>query len=233
MDLFEEYVKGYDFNNDKIVRKYKHTLRVKALCEVIAEDLNLNNEQKKIASLCGLYHDIARFEQATRYNSFDDDKTIDHGDLGYEIFLNEFADKLQLNQKDRMIIAKSILYHNKYDVEAVSEEELLFIKIVRDADKIDILYQYANVPGMLRDGKSAISIKCHEEFMKHHPLKWGDIINKRDGILLSLAFVWDLNFPCSFKIIKENKYYEKMEKVLNNEVFSQYFAIIKSYLKEK
>ena len=233
MNLFEEYVKGYDFNNDKVVIKYKHTLRVKALCELIARDLNLKEEQIKLAGLCGLYHDIARFEQIKRFNSFDDLTTIDHGDLGYEIFLNEFADKLNLSEKDKMIIAKSIKYHNKIKVEDVSEEELLFANIIRDADKIDILYIYANVPGKIHDGPGEISKDCHTDFMSHKSLSHKRVDNQKETVLLALAFVWDINFDCSYKIIKDNKYYDQIREVLNNPVYDEYFNEIKKFLKEK
>ncbi|MBQ6840687.1 MAG: HD domain-containing protein [Bacilli bacterium] len=233
MNLFEEYVKGYDFGNKKIEVKYRHTLRVKVLCELIAKDLGLDKEQIKLASLCGVFHDIARFEQVKRFDSFDDYTTIDHGDLGYEIFLNEFADKLDLSEKDKMIIAKSIKYHNKHKVENVNEEELLFTNIVRDADKIDIMYIYANVPGMIADGEGEITDDIREVFYSHKSIERKTADCSRETVVLALAFIWDINFDCSYKIIKENKYYDKIKKILNNSVYDEFFEEINKFLKEK
>ncbi|MBE6148392.1 MAG: HD domain-containing protein [Firmicutes bacterium] len=233
MNLFKEYVRGYDFNNAKIARKYSHTLRVKILCELIAKNIGLNEQQVALAGKCGLYHDIARFEQAKRFNSFDDLFTVDHGDLGYEIFMKEFAEKLKLSQKETQIIAKSILYHNKLKVSDVNEEELLFTNIVRDADKIDILYQFAFVPGMIKDGEGEIKPKIHDEFIAHKPISRTDITSKRESNILSLAFIWDINFASSYKIIKENHYFDYIQKILNNSIYDEYFDVIRNYLKEK
>ena len=47
--------------------------------------LDLTQEEVEIASLIGLLHDIARFEQYTQYGTFKDLQSIDHGNLGAEI----------------------------------------------------------------------------------------------------------------------------------------------------
>ena len=40
------------------------------------------------------------------------------------------------------IIRKDIINHNKFAIEeGLTEEELLFAKLIRDADKIDIIYE--------------------------------------------------------------------------------------------
>ena len=233
MNLFEEYVQGYDLEDPLIVRKYKHTLRVGVLCEIIAKEIGLSKEEIALAKLCGLYHDIARFEQAKRFRSFDDLSTIDHGDLGYKIFLNEFADKLGLSEKDKMIVAKSILYHNKLKAQECDETELLYTNIVRDADKIDILYQYSTSVGLLHDEDGEISPQIHSDFLAHRELDHTKVKSQRDNNLLFLAFIWDINFECSLKLIRENRYYDKLEKILNNSIYDQYFEVIRKYLKER
>lgn len=233
MDVFKEYVSGYDFSNDKILLKYKHTLRVKVLCELIAKEIGLNNSQIRLANLCGLYHDIARFEQIRRFDTFNDLLSIDHGDLGYEIFIKEIADKLDITEREKQVIAKSILYHNKLEVTGLDSEELLFTNIVRDADKIDILYLFANDTNLIRDGEGEISQKFHDNFMAHKTLNRKEVTNIRENNILNLAFIWDINFDCSCKIIKENKYFDKIQMILNNSVYDEYFDVIRNYLKEK
>lgn len=232
MELFEKYVRNYDLNQPKIVLKYKHTLRVKALCELLAKELGLSKEDIKIAGLCGLYHDIARFEQAKIFDNFDDIATIDHGDLGYEIFQNEFAEKMKITDREKQIILKCIKYHNKLKVENVNEEELFFVNLVRDADKLDIMYIYSNIPGTLVDGDGDISDIVKSEFYSHHSVNRKNVTNDKERVIVSLAFIWDINFDSSYKIIKENKYYEKMKKLLNNSVYDEYFEEINKFLEE-
>lgn len=232
MDLFEEYVKNYDFNDSDISYKYKHTLRVQALCKLIAKELGLNKREIEIASLCGLYHDIGRFEQDKRYNSFQDTKTFDHGDFGSEIFSKEFSSKMMLNEEEKQIITKSILYHNKLEIGKCSDKEALYTKITRDADKLDILYVFANRIKVLAETDGTISDLCHKKFMKHMSLARRDVTNATEENLLILAFTWDINFDVSLKLIKDNSYFEKIEKILNNEIYTQYFEEIRNYLKE-
>ncbi len=143
---FKDYVSKFDFNNITIKRKYEHTLRVKNNCKEIAEKLNLSLEDTNLLILIGYLHDIGRFLQMERYKSIVDSKTIDHADLGVEILfkdniIRQFIDD---NKYDE-VIYKAVKYHNKInlDFELTSKEEL-FCKVIRDADKLDILYIASN-----------------------------------------------------------------------------------------
>ena len=86
-DLFKNYVKNYYQYGEAIKRKEEHSFRVQELSKVIATSLNLNKKDIEVASLCGLLHDIGRFEQWKKYKTYKDLDTIDHGDLGYNILL--------------------------------------------------------------------------------------------------------------------------------------------------
>ena len=61
---FAAYVAPYDMENPRIALKVAHTYRVAALCERIARAEGLSSEEADIAWLCGLLHDIGRFEPA-------------------------------------------------------------------------------------------------------------------------------------------------------------------------
>ena len=84
-DFFNAYVAGYDTESEWIWRKHEHTIRVADNCRVLADDLKFNAYNTDLAELIGLFHDIGRFEQWRVYQSFSDDKTIDHADLGVKI----------------------------------------------------------------------------------------------------------------------------------------------------
>ena len=64
---FIKYTNNYDLNDSHITRKIHHSLRVMEASKKIAENLNLTKEQIDLATLIGLLHDIARFEQRKRY----------------------------------------------------------------------------------------------------------------------------------------------------------------------
>ena len=138
---FIKYTENYDLTDENLGGKQKHSLRVMQISEEIARDLKLNQEEIKLAALIGLLHDIARFEQYTKYKTFRDLDSIDHGDYGAKILEKEIRKYIELPQYDEIII-KAVKNHNKYKMEdGLSEKEELFAKIIRDADKIDILFE--------------------------------------------------------------------------------------------
>ncbi len=142
---FIKYTEYYDLTNENIERKQKHSLRVMQISEQIAKSLELSQEEIKLATLIGLLHDIARFEQYTKYKTFRDLDSIDHGDYGAEILQHDMRKYIETDKYDN-IIKVAIKNHNKYQIEdGLSEAEKLFSKIIRDADKIDIYYESAEM----------------------------------------------------------------------------------------
>ena len=140
---FKEYVKNYDIENPKIALKVAHIERVSIIAKNIAESLKLSKEDIELAELIGLLHDIGRFEQVKRYNTFVDAKSINHAKLGVDILFKEgLIRKFIEDEKYDKIIEVAIVNHDKYKMpEGLDKEELLFSKIIRDADKLDILYE--------------------------------------------------------------------------------------------
>ena len=138
---FLKYTENYDLTNENINRKQGHSIRVMNISKQIATELNLTEEQIQIAALIGLLHDIARFEQYTQYQTYNDNRSFDHGDYGVEILDKDIRKYIETDKYDK-IIKVAIKNHNKFEIEeGLNEEELLFSKLIRDADKIDILYE--------------------------------------------------------------------------------------------
>ena len=72
LKLFNNYVKNYDLTDLNIMRKYHHSFRVMERAGEIAKSLNLNSLEKDLVLICGLFHDIARFYQWEKYNTYKD-----------------------------------------------------------------------------------------------------------------------------------------------------------------
>ena len=145
IEVFNEYVNNYDMDNPKIKLKYDHSIRVAELSLKYARKLGFYEEDINLAYIIGLLHDIGRFEQAKRFDSFVDLETIDHADLGCEIlFEQNIIKKFDIDEKYYEIIKKVIRNHNKHEIEpGLNEQELLHAKLIRDTDKLDILYNMA------------------------------------------------------------------------------------------
>lgn len=217
--VFKEYVRDYDIENKRIAIKIAHIYRTVEVAKKIAEDLKLDEENSKLAELIALLHDIGRFEQVRRFDTFVDRKSIDHGDLGVEILfeqglINKFID----DRKYDRIIYLAVKNHNKFRLSKdLSEQELLHCKIVRDADKTDIfvcfiedtknnkgLYDYKTI------GKQKISEQLLDGLREYKQVDRKYMENDIDDYLNTISFLFDYNFPTGLRIIKENKYIEQM-----------------------
>ena len=132
LDFFNEFVNKFDLMIPQIMMKKEHSCRVALNARLLANFLNLSEEDSNIAYISGLFHDLGRFVQYSTYKTFDDNKSIDHGDLSYEILKS-----IGYNKKE---VLNAVKYHNKYEIpNNLDNRNKLFCKILRDADKFDIL----------------------------------------------------------------------------------------------
>ena len=216
----EEFIKYVDeyINIDKMcVYKKDHTLRVVEFCGQIATNLGLNNDDICLAKMIGLLHDIGRFEQWKRYNTFFDVKSIDHADLGVEILTtNDYIRNYYEDCSYDKIVLTSIKWHNKYSIdEKLNEREKLFAKIIRDADKLDIIYSHAS--GKLKiDVKDEISDKIYTDLLANKLIKLADRKGKADAVASTLGLVFDINFKESFEILKSTNYINQIIDIYYN-----------------
>ena len=90
--LFWGIATNYDVSNDNILRKIIHSFSVAEKCFSIASSLHLNKKQRQLCYFVGLFHDIGRFEQWKKYQTYNDKISENHGFLSAkmmeEIVLN-------------------------------------------------------------------------------------------------------------------------------------------------
>ena len=212
IEEFKNYTSNYLEYGEKIELKIKHTLRVVSLCEKIAKSLKLSRKEIELAKLIGLLHDIGRFEQWKNYNTFSDIKSVDHADLGVEILReNDYIRKYIEDTKYDNIILKSIKYHNKYAIPSnLDEKTKMFSKLIRDADKIDILYLYKIKELEVGLDDNAFNDSIYNSLINRKLIDRKSIKNKTDRLSISLGFIFDMNYKESFKILKSKNYYDSI-----------------------
>ena len=86
---FRNYISNYDLNDPQVKLKVDHTFRVAALCDFIANDLGMGGNDKDLAWLLGMLHDVGRFEQVRRYHTLRDGLSINHAELGADILFKD------------------------------------------------------------------------------------------------------------------------------------------------
>lgn len=221
---FLKYTEDFNHEDNRITRKISHSLRVKEISRQIAEAELKTKEEKDLAELIGLLHDIGRFEQAKQIDSFKD-SILDHADVGVEVLSNNSYIRNFIEDKScDSVILKAIKNHNKFKIEdGLNEDELKQAKIIRDADKLDILYLYSEMNDLsyLVEGKNPsnenISKKVLDAFFEERQINKEDLEFFLDHYINTISFIFDLNEKYSFRYLKEKNYMnviiDKMEKL--------------------
>lgn len=240
---FINYTNRFDSENQNIAMKIGHSLRVMEISKKIAQNLGLQEERVQLATIIGLLHDIARFEQMEKYNTFHDADSIDHGDYGVEILNKDIRKYIDTDKYDT-IIKKAIKNHNKYAIEdGLNKDELLFSKIIRDADKTDIFYEavfmfWKGDENEIENG--LISDFVYNNFMNCKLIKrTKENRSKIDSVIGVLAFIFDINLKSTLKILKKEDYINKIIDRFNfnneetKEKIEEIRKVVNQYIEEK
>ena len=219
-EQFASYTRNYDPEDPKIALKIAHTYRVADICEEIAKSIGLSDEDIELAWLSGMLHDIGRFEQVKRYNTFIDSESVDHAEFGADLLFGDVH--LILNYCDDRsfdeMMEKVIRQHNKYRIdEAVVGKTLIFCNILRDADKVDILRVNVETPmeeiyNVSEDEllSSGVSEKVMDQVREHHAVNRDVMDSPAEHLIGHIALAFELVYPKSWEIAKEQGYIYRM-----------------------
>ena len=138
---FADYAAHYNAADAKVKLKIDHTYRVAALCARIAQSLDLPPEDVDLAWLSGILHDVGRFEQLRRYNTFIDAQSVSHAAMSVAVLFDEGRIRDYLDDAGAdALLRTAVEWHSAFRLpEALDDCTRLFCQILRDADKIDIL----------------------------------------------------------------------------------------------
>ena len=213
---FANYTRNFNPEDPKISLKISHTYRVAENSKAIAESLNLSDEDVEIAWLIGMLHDIGRFEQIKQYGTFNDSKSVDHGEFGADLLFKEqrlIEEYIEVRDFDD-IIEIAIRQHNKYRItEGLDERTAMFANIIRDADKVDIFRVQVEEPIIGIYGVSLEEIKkepfsdeVFQQFKEHKAILRALKRTHLDYYIGHFSLAFELVFPCSRKLVVEQGY---------------------------
>jgi len=217
---FKKYICNYDKENYRVKVKIIHMQNVSKIAKEIGERKKLELQDVQLAELIGLLHDIGRFEQAKIYDTFIDKDSVNHGELGVQILFEQgiIRNFIEDTQYDE-IIRKAILNHNrdKRYLEFSNAKEELHTKIIRDADKTDILYQLTIAEKQPVWGKEDLSQEkmsdeIYREFIEEKEIDYQERKTAVDLLVSHFAYIFDFNDKRALQIVKENDYFEKLYK---------------------
>ncbi len=227
---FEIYVSGFASDDPRIQEnmdlKAAHTRRVRAAILDIGASLKLPTADLCMAEATAWLHDIGRFEQYTRYGTFMDHRSEDHAALGVKV-IEKSGVLDQLKHLDSHMIKRVVGSHNRAELpHGEDERTLFFLRLLRDADKIDIwrvvatYYQHSNghrnaaIELNLPD-LPEISPPVYETLMNGSLVRMADLRTLNDFKLLQMGWIYDVNFPRTFQIVREKGYLEAIRDALS------------------
>lgn len=205
--------------------KLEHTIRVAADARTIAAGENWPEEDVCLAEAIGLFHDIARFPQFQHYRSFDDYKTIDHGDLGVQTLEKE-ALLEGVADEPRALILHAVQHHNKRDLPPnLTAHEEKHLRLIRDADRLDIFFICWDSiqSGHIHDHPEIImNIDFYgpptpavlEQFERGDKIDYRNMKSMADRFILQLSWMHDLGYPSTKRLICERGILDKFIDVL-------------------
>ncbi len=216
---FFNMTKGYDMSNNNILRKLIHSYDVARTCYCIACEKGLNQKSRNLCYLIGLFHDIGRFEQWKKYKTYDDKKSVDHGDLSFEILNNIDCEKLfYLRKKETQILKESIKHHTK-PVLSSNKEINFYSCILKNADAFCNVVSTSNGIQQMTTTKNGVTEKILADFNAQKLLISYSPLTKLDRCLLLSACCYYVKESYLRQEILECHYmdiiYETFSKYLN------------------
>ncbi|HNQ69469.1 MAG TPA: HD domain-containing protein [Bacteroidales bacterium] len=244
--IFDNYCDGFlkkttsANTHENIQLKITHSKNVFYHCSEIAKSEKLSKEQQYVAEICGLFHDIGRFEQFTVYNTFRDDYSVYHGALGVEVLKKEkFLEKLSEDIQE--IILTAVYNHGLIEIpKNTKADKLYFSKLVRDADKADIFrivahYYHSTGPRNIAleyglEDIPVISPEVFRQFCDRQMISKENLKTLNDFKTMQLAWIFDINFSYTTEFIIRNQY---LDTVMSSITDERYKDKMNQIIKEK
>ena len=226
-ERFSRYVGGFYTGHEELdaaIRlKEDHTQRVVSEILDIAGSSGFNEQQCHIAEIAALLHDIGRFPQYARYQTYVDAITENHALLGTRVIL-ETGILSGLAAHIQELLVRVVEHHNRPEVPRQDDEDfILYLKLVRDADKLDI-YRVATdyYSGVETNEVIAIGLPDSPEvsdavidsFVARRPVAYHELRSLNDFKVVQLGWVFDINFVRTFELVKQRGYLKAIARTL-------------------
>jgi len=244
---FKQYVQQFESDDadikTNIELKKLHTRNVCLEILDIANSLELNRNDFYLAEAIALLHDVGRFDQYTRYRTFDDAKSENHAMLGGRILSWEGA-LGGIDRESRKLMLDVVCYHNCAELPLDKDERcIFFLKLLRDADKIDIwrvVTEYyrrsASKPNnsieLNLPDTPVVSEKIADDLLAGRIARTKDMRTLNDFKLLQMGWVFDLNFPRTFEIATQRQYLDRIRETLSDlDIITKIYKKANTHLK--
>jgi hypothetical protein len=205
--------------------KEQHTHQVCDNARRIAAGLGLDARAAALAETVALFHDVGRFPQYRRYRTFQDSRSKNHAILGAKVLLEQNVLR-DLPEGERSLIVRAVALHNVFTLPpGLDGDVLMHARIIRDADKLDIWRVFIELTDIDPAGwPSAVGIGLPDTpglspgilacLERREMVRLTSLRNLNDFRLLQLAWIYDLNFAPSLRMVLERGVIERLSRTI-------------------
>jgi len=225
---FQEHINSFFPENVQsgpdISFRIEHIRHVAEFCKKLAEELRWPEKDILTAEIIGMLHDVGRFSQYAEFATFIDADSVNHGERGFSV-VNNSTVLSSLSSQRRRTVLDGIRYHNdKKFHTACSPESIPFVKLVRDADKLDKLRNArltiqcrkdestAPTLNVLTDGPVTTAVL--DQILAHKTVSKKNIQSEIDFRLMQMSLVFDINYSPAYKLIAGSNVLEIISSIL-------------------
>ncbi len=219
---FARYAQSFltgDENIDRNLRlKEEHTFCVLQEARIIMQGEAVSPEEFSPGEIAALLHDLSRFEQFARFQTFRDASSFDHGaESGRLAEADHWLDDLAGD--DRRDVLFAIVRHNQMAIsDAPSPRAKKLAGIVRDADKIDIFRVFLQYLPQNDDPEITFSLantrvvspEILAAIREKRPVDHAKMKNVVDFLAAKIQWVYDLNTATARKIFLDRELLKKL-----------------------
>jgi len=246
---FASYTASYTTDdsvyNHPIRLKQAHTARVCREIILLGKALKLLPEDMLLAETMALFHDVGRFEQYATYGTFEDAVSENHAALGLRVLADHKVLEV-CSQEEQVLITKAIGCHN---VRILPEDDddrcLLFSRLLRDADKLDIWRVFIDYYARRNKTSNSTIIwnlpdtgvcssKVLDALSSGRMADTKDMVSLNDFKLLQISWAFDLNFKPAFQAVRDRRYVGKIALSLpQTGEIKKVVGIVEAYLESR
>jgi hypothetical protein len=215
---FASYCASFRSPDPEVQRNYDlKELHTRKVCEAASLITAAGKPRRRmLAEVAALCHDLGRFPQYRDFGTFKDADSVNHARLSAEILQeNDLLGFLSAPERESVTLA--VRLHNVFAVPSgLSPEASDLLKVVRDADKLDIwrvFVEYFNAPEAERASAVGLGFPdlpyCSPEVLR--TVRAGNMVqlttlrSLNDFKLLQLSWLYDINFLSTLRLIKERR----------------------------
>jgi hypothetical protein len=226
---FGEYVDDFRGPDQKLPPllqlKLEHSLRVAEDARGMAIDLGWPEADVNTAEAIGILHDVGRFSQYAEFKTLSDRQSINHAERSWEVVDQEIV-LSGVSTTDCQRIKDAVLNHNNIEIPAgISKDSLPFVRLIRDADKLDIFMLFHEIVsndrldehpelvfGIRLEGPANPELVDMIRARRNVPFSM--IKSLTDFKLIQMSWVYDIHYPPAFERIDQRNILGKLESLL-------------------